>query len=48
MRGALSDKRTSLSFARVTVSSNQLVVSCTVYILHVIKCLYICIYREPG
>jgi hypothetical protein len=38
--GALSDERTGLSFTRVTVSSNKSVV-CTIYTLHVIKCLYI-------
>jgi hypothetical protein len=39
MWGALSDERTGLSFARVTVSSNKSVV-CTIYILHVIKFMY--------
>jgi hypothetical protein len=39
MWGALSDERTGLSFAWVTVSSNKSVVS--MYILHVIKCMYI-------
>jgi hypothetical protein len=39
MWGALSDERMGLLFARVTVSSNKSVVS--MYILHVIKCMYI-------
>jgi hypothetical protein len=39
MWGALSDERTSLSFARITVSSNKSVVS--MYNLHVVKCMYI-------
>jgi hypothetical protein len=39
MWGALSNERTGLSFARVIVRSNKSV--CTVYILHVIKCMYI-------
>jgi hypothetical protein len=39
--GALSDERTGLSFARDTVSSNEFVVSITIYILQVIKCMYI-------
>jgi hypothetical protein len=41
MCGALSDERTGLSFARVTVRSIKSVVSITIYILHVIKCMYI-------
>jgi hypothetical protein len=46
---ALSDERTGLSFARVTVSS--LLSVCKVYILHVIKHIYmyvsinVCIYN---
>jgi hypothetical protein len=44
MSGALSDERTGLSFARVTVSSSKFLSVCTVYILHVIKRMYICIY----
>jgi hypothetical protein len=39
MWGALSDEKTGLSFARVTVNSNKSVVS--MYNLHVIKCMYI-------
>jgi hypothetical protein len=49
MRGALSDERTDLSFARVTAVISLLSV-CTIYILHVIKCMY-SIYRvsvSPG
>jgi hypothetical protein len=38
--GAVSDERAGLSSARVTVSSNKSVV-CTIYILNVIKCMYI-------
>jgi hypothetical protein len=38
MWGALSDERTGLSFARVTVSCNTSVVS--MYNLHAIKCIY--------
>jgi hypothetical protein len=41
--GALSDERTGLPFARVTVSSSKSVVP-TIYILHVIKRLYIDMY----
>jgi hypothetical protein len=41
MWGALSDERTGLSFARVTVRSKSV---CTIYILHVIKRMYIYIY----
>jgi hypothetical protein len=41
--GALSDERTGLSFARVTVKSS-LLSECTIYILHVIKCMYVCMY----
>jgi hypothetical protein len=44
MSGALSDERTGLSFARVTVS-NSLLSVCVIYILHVIKCMYICMYK---
>jgi hypothetical protein len=40
MWGALSDERTGLSFARVTVSSSKSVVICTIYMLYVIKCTY--------
>jgi hypothetical protein len=40
MWGALSDERTGLSLARVTVSSYKSVVS--MYSLHVIKYIYIC------
>jgi hypothetical protein len=38
MWGALSEERTGVSFARITVSSVLSV--CTIYILHVIKCMY--------
>jgi hypothetical protein len=41
MWGALSDERTGLSFAIVTVVNHLSV--CTIYILHVIKRMYICI-----
>jgi hypothetical protein len=46
--GPLSDERTSLSFARLTVSSSKSLVS--MYNLHVIKCMYIvysyvCMYK---
>jgi hypothetical protein len=41
MWGALSYERTRLSFAGVTLSSNKSVVR-TIYILHVIKCMYVC------
>jgi hypothetical protein len=41
MWGALSDDRTDLSFTRVTVRSSKSV--CTLYILHVIKRMYICV-----
>jgi hypothetical protein len=37
---ALSDERTGLSFARVTVKSNKSVVCMYNLILHVIKCVY--------
>jgi hypothetical protein len=42
MWGALSDERTGLLFARVTAVVNVLSV-CTIYILHIIKHMYICI-----
>jgi hypothetical protein len=42
MWGALSDERTGLSFARVTVRSSKSVVS--MYNLHVIKRVYTCTY----
>jgi hypothetical protein len=38
MWGSLTDDRTGLSFARVTVSSNTSVVG--MYNLHVITCMY--------
>jgi hypothetical protein len=48
MWGALSDERTGLFFVRVTVSSISPLSGCTIYILHVIKCIYVrikvCIY----
>jgi hypothetical protein len=41
MWGDLSDERTGLSFARVTVSSNKSVsMYSTIYILHVLVCIY--------
>jgi hypothetical protein len=49
MWGALSDKRTGLSCARVIVSSSKNVVStlvCTIYFIHVIKYLYVCMYVQ--
>jgi hypothetical protein len=42
MWGGLSDERTGLSFASATAVISLLSV-CTIYILHVIKC--ICIYN---
>jgi hypothetical protein len=39
MCGALSDERTGLSFPRDTVVIGLISV-CTIYILHVIKCIY--------
>jgi hypothetical protein len=41
MRGALSDKRTGVSFARVTVKCNKSVLSMYNLNLHAIKCMYI-------
>jgi hypothetical protein len=46
MSGALSDERTVLSFARVTVRSSKSVVS--MYNLHFMLlnvCMYICMYK---
>jgi hypothetical protein len=40
MWGTLSDERMGLSFARVTAVISQLSV-CTIYILHVIKFMYV-------
>jgi hypothetical protein len=39
MWGVLSDERMGMSFARVTALISLLSV-CTIYILHVIKCMY--------
>jgi hypothetical protein len=41
MWDALSDERTGLSSARVTVSSNKPVASMYNLYLHVIKCMYV-------
>jgi hypothetical protein len=46
LAGALSDERTGPSFSRVTVRSSVSLLSvCTIYILHVIKRMYICMYK---
>jgi hypothetical protein len=47
MWGALSDERTSVPFARVTVSSIKSVSVCRVYILHVIKSAFIQYIQGP-
>jgi hypothetical protein len=44
MWGALSDERTGLSFARVQSAVVSLLSVCKIYILHVIKCVNICIH----
>jgi hypothetical protein len=44
MSGALSDERTGLSFARVTVRISKSFVSMYNLHLHVIKSMYICMY----
>jgi hypothetical protein len=47
MRGALSDERTGLSFGRVIAVISLLSV-CTVYVLRVIKCMYILLQHIQG
>jgi hypothetical protein len=48
MWGALSDEKTGRSFARDIVSNNKCVVSITIYILHVIKFVYIRVQHIQG
>jgi hypothetical protein len=44
--GALSDEKTGLSYARVTVTSSKSVVSMFSLLLHVVKRMHICMYVQ--